>query len=246
MGESSPRSGGDGLWSPRLGRPPVIERDAVVAAAIAVGFDSLTVTGVAKRMGVRPSALYRHFPGRTELAAAAVEQVVAGAAWPGVPGQPGRQWREHLGEVVWTAWNLYDRHPGLAVEVAALVFAPPTLAAVSQRIVEVLRGAGFEARDAVLIADMAGELALGPFLLARDPDAARTSEADLGNGDGPVGVLDRIAARRRRLMRASSGKPGDHEVAQVLAAVVADDPRRWLQAKLELFLDAAATRRPAL
>lgn len=245
MGKSSPRSGGDDLWSPRLGRPPVIERDAVVAAAIAVGFDSLTVTGVAKRMGVRPSALYRHFPGRTELAAAAVERVVAGAAWPDAPRQTQR-WREYLGDVVWTAWNLYDRHPGLAVEVAALVFAPPTLAAVSQRIVDVLRGAGFDARDAVLIADMAGELALGPFLLARDPAAADTSDADPGDGDGPVGVLDRIAARRRRLMRGSSGKAGDHEVEQVLAAVVADDPRRWLQAKLELFLDAAATRRPAL
>ncbi|MEX5635167.1 TetR family transcriptional regulator [Parafrankia sp. FMc2] len=239
--------------TPRLGRPPLIDRATVVAAAVDVGFEALTATAVAGRLGVGLSTLYRVFPNRTALAAAAVEQVVASQDWPPAPQHAGPGWRAFLAHTTWAAWNLYDRHPGLAAEVASLAFAPPSLVAVAQRSIEVLVDAGFAARDALLIVDMAGELALGPFLLARDLPAAPAPAPGPGPVsdredlvEGPIwqsmSVLDRVATQRRQLL-STTNPVGDGPVHDVFAAVIHDDPRHWLQAKLDLFLDAATVRR---
>ncbi|MFG2095900.1 TetR/AcrR family transcriptional regulator [Streptomyces sp. NPDC048612] len=53
--------------SPRPGRPAVIDRDAIVAAALAMDQDQLTMQAVARRLGVATSALYRWVGGREEL-----------------------------------------------------------------------------------------------------------------------------------------------------------------------------------
>jgi hypothetical protein len=158
-----------------------------------------------------------------------------------VPDDPVTGWRRYLAEVTWTAWNLYDRYPGLAGEVASLRSAAPTLAAVMNRGVRMLIDAGLSPRDALLVIDMAGELALAPFALA-----VEHGDAPDEDGAAAPSVLDRAAARRRQLLRGADGDSSD-VVLGVIRDVVADDPRQWLQAKLDLFLDGAELRirRPA-
>ena len=56
------------------GRPPTIDRERIIEAALDVGFDNLSMKRVADRLGVHPSALYYHFSDRAEL-----EQSVAAA-----------------------------------------------------------------------------------------------------------------------------------------------------------------------
>ncbi|WTW96889.1 TetR family transcriptional regulator [Streptomycetaceae bacterium NBC_01309] len=53
--------------TPRVGRPPTLDRDRIVAAVLAQDLDTLTMQGVARSLGVAPSALYRWVRNRDEL-----------------------------------------------------------------------------------------------------------------------------------------------------------------------------------
>lgn len=65
---------------PRRGRPPKINRDAVVVAAIDVGLDSFSLDEVAVRLGVTTPALYHHVDGRDHVLQLAATQVISDAA----------------------------------------------------------------------------------------------------------------------------------------------------------------------
>lgn len=76
----------------RRGRPPksddpaTRERllDAAAAACVDVGFDSVTVSGIADRAGVTPAAIYNHFANKEELlysaGRSAIERLAASIA----------------------------------------------------------------------------------------------------------------------------------------------------------------------
>jgi TetR/AcrR family transcriptional regulator, tetracycline repressor protein len=65
-------------------------RDEVLQAALhlldEVGLDDLTVRRLAERLGVAPSALYRHFPSKAALVDAMVEAIAGSAAGPAPTG----------------------------------------------------------------------------------------------------------------------------------------------------------------
>ncbi|HTW06583.1 MAG TPA: TetR family transcriptional regulator, partial [Acidimicrobiales bacterium] len=76
-----------------MGRPARIARAQVLAAALAladeVGLESLTMAGVAERLGVTPMALYRHVANKADLLDGVVEVLLteslpppAGLSWP--------------------------------------------------------------------------------------------------------------------------------------------------------------------
>lgn len=54
---------------PRMGRPPRIDREAILRAAERMTVDEISVPNLAKRMGVSVAALYQHVRGRDELLA---------------------------------------------------------------------------------------------------------------------------------------------------------------------------------
>lgn len=81
----------------RGGRPPVLSRADIVAAAVAAidedGLDALTMRGLGARLGVAAMSLYRHLDNRDAVLAAVVDHLAALAAIDPAPGAP---WRSAL------------------------------------------------------------------------------------------------------------------------------------------------------
>ncbi|MGI5328602.1 TetR/AcrR family transcriptional regulator [Actinomadura nitritigenes] len=201
-----------------------MRRDDIVAAALAVGFESLTVAAVADRLGTRRSTLYGYVADRDELATAAIEHVFASRAWP----DTAAGWRRHLAEVIDLIWRTCDEHPGLADEISSLRIAPPTLVAGTNRSLTVLLDAGFTPDDALLALDMAIELALGYHQRGRTDTGTRPDTAG--------------AMRRRRNHLPGLTDTMDPRAADRLRELLRGDPHDWFQAKADLLLDAIAAR----
>jgi TetR/AcrR family tetracycline transcriptional repressor len=81
----------------RGGRPPVLSRADIVAAAVAAidedGPDALTMRGLGARLGVAAMSLYRHLANRDAVLSAVVDHLVARAA---EDPAPGTSWRPAL------------------------------------------------------------------------------------------------------------------------------------------------------
>ncbi|MGW9112853.1 TetR/AcrR family transcriptional regulator [Microbacterium sp. NPDC055683] len=107
----------------RVGRPAQITREQVVAAAVSVGIDQLSMVSVAESLGVKHSSLYNHVAGRDEMLALAVDRIFADAPWP----EPTDSWRDDATALAVEVWRLMRAHPGLAGELARRYTTPVAL-----------------------------------------------------------------------------------------------------------------------
>lgn len=100
---------------PQRGREGELSRDRVVRAAIEIadaeGLDTLSMRGVAARLGVATMSTYRHVTSKDELVL-----LMADAAFGelGYPDDPPAGWRPLLERGARTMWALHRRHPWLA------------------------------------------------------------------------------------------------------------------------------------
>ncbi|MFD0890130.1 TetR/AcrR family transcriptional regulator [Streptosporangium algeriense] len=103
---------------PRVGRPPRISREEVLAAARRVveegGVGSLTMRRLAAEVGSTPMALYHHVKDKEELLLLLLDDYAAGLARPDLPEDP----RERL---VTTALAMHDALAGCPWVVEVLV-----------------------------------------------------------------------------------------------------------------------------
>jgi AcrR family transcriptional regulator len=211
---------------PRPGRRPSLRRADIVAAALAVGFERLTVAAVAEHLGTRRSTVYGYIADRDDLVVAAIEHILADRPWPGTE----EGWRRHLADVIDLVWRTCREHPGLADEISSLRVAPPSLVAGTNRSLTVLLDAGFAPVDALLALDMAVELALGYHQRGREEPGTRSDDA--------------TAMRRRRSHLPGLVETMDPRAADHLRALLDRDPHDWFLAKAELLLEAIALRLP--
>ncbi|URM93862.1 TetR family transcriptional regulator [Actinomadura madurae] len=207
---------------PRRGRPPRLTREAIADAALGLGFERLTLTTVADRLGVSHSALYRHVTDREGLVVAMLDRAIERAPWPPETGD----WRADLSAQAWTLWRLLEAHPGIEREVAALTGYPARMTERFGRAVDRLTGARFTAADAFLAVDAVFDLTVAQFTQARQ--VARTRRA-LTTAD-PGGDW------------ASAAGPA---TAPMMRAALHDPPEVWFGRKLDLLLDGIATRATA-
>ena len=219
--------------APRMGRPPSADREAIVRAAVEVGFARLTMSAVGKRVGVSHSTLYSYFRGRGELAAAAVDHAVNGIDWP----LPEGGWRAYLTSTAWAHWELYSAHPGLAKEITALRITAPALVRRDNRTGLALLDLGFAPDDAMLVVDMLAELVTQAFLGSVPEGDATAEPAEEG------GTFLEAAQRRRRELTEPWMDLYDERLRGVLVEAVSGPPSIWFERKLTLFLDGVAARR---
>lgn len=195
----------------RPGPKPRLSRELLIATAVELGVERVTIGAVAEALGVAPGGLYRYIEGRDDLVAAALEAVFAAEPLP--PGDSG--WRAYLETEGWARWELLRRYAGLVRRYEG------RLASVAmQRFEQLVRGLtayGFSADDALLAVDSVIDLI---------HDAAEQT-ARLRDPDDPAGMS---AEMREALQR----YPAD--VGAALAAVIAD-PRAHTARKLALVLD---------
>lgn len=93
----------------RPGPKPRLSRERIIAAAIDLGVEHVTIGAVAAALGAAPAGLYRYIDGRDDLVAAGLEAILAGSPLP--PTEHG--WRHFLETEAWTRWALLRRYAGL-------------------------------------------------------------------------------------------------------------------------------------
>jgi TetR/AcrR family tetracycline transcriptional repressor len=128
-------------------------RDEVLQAALGlldeVGLDDLTVRRLADRLGVTPSALYRHFPSKAALVDAMVEAVAASADGPAPEGA----WDEQVRALAAAARDGMLAHRDGARLMATFASPGPAAVGAFSRFTRVLEEAGLDAGAAVVVVD---------------------------------------------------------------------------------------------
>ncbi|BBB02305.1 putative TetR family transcriptional regulator [Actinacidiphila reveromycinica] len=214
--------------TPRLGRPPQVDREAIVRAAVAVGFGKLGMSTVAQRLGTKHSTLYRYFATRDELVAATVDAVVAETDWP----EPSGSWRPDLAAYAWTTYRLLERYPGLAAHIVSLRGTSAAYGRVNERVVTHLVDLGFSAESAILAHDVVHEQVLMFFLAGQG-----------GEGDEGATTPQRAAELRRELLP-DALEEVDPRLREALTGIVRGEPGGWFARKLEVLLDGLAGLAP--
>lgn len=101
---------------PRLGRPPRLSRQQIIAAAIDGGVENLTVRELAARLGVAHSALYRWVRNLDELFDLISEDIIDRILPEAEPA--AGTWRDWLAELAWGMHDEFLAIPGYAARIA--------------------------------------------------------------------------------------------------------------------------------
>jgi AcrR family transcriptional regulator len=133
--------------------PPLLNREIVVDRAVAVadreGLDAVTFRRLADELGVTPMALYWHVKSKDELLGAMGDRLFEGLA---PKRREGVEWSEELGELAQSLTRALAAHPALAVLAAPQVLHNEDGRQLTERALELLRGAGFSIEQAAEIA----------------------------------------------------------------------------------------------
>lgn len=198
----------------RPGRPARLSREAIARAAIADGFEDLTLAGVARHLGARHQSLYRYVDDREDVVIAALDLLFAEHRWP----RPAGDWRAFVEAEAWARWQLLSEHPGLVGQVRSLRRAPAGAVGRFAAVVGALVELGFEPELAVLTVDSVFALVLDQVARAATPPT-------------PLPAPD--PGQQPTL---------PPPIAATVGRGAAGDPRAWFGEKLSLLLDGVETR----
>ncbi|MEU4324704.1 TetR/AcrR family transcriptional regulator C-terminal domain-containing protein [Nonomuraea dietziae] len=150
-----------------MGRPrrPILSREGIFAAALALvdedGSEALTVTRLARRLGVQAASLYNHVSGREEIVEGVRDLVVAEMDVDALDGEP---WQEAL--AVWARSYLaaFARHPNTAKLLSTTTIRSPATLAMYERAVALLERAGWPSDQVVTVFTAIESFAIGSAL----------------------------------------------------------------------------------
>jgi AcrR family transcriptional regulator len=135
--------------SRRRGRPGRYSRDQIAQAALELvdreGLEALTMQRLAREVEAGTMTLYGYFESRDDLLDAIVDVAVDPRPWPAPRGD---DWREQLGHTVRTVFKALGRHPAIAEIRARRPVLRPEALRFAERVIGLLRGAGFEVEEA--------------------------------------------------------------------------------------------------
>lgn len=141
----------------RLGRPtgpkPGFTRAEVVAAALALGVADFTLAGIAARLGVAASALYRTISSREDLLRACLSEIAARIDFTPDPDD----WRRNARNQADALWALLEAHPGLDCVLLTVPWAAECFADTIGAAHRAFMAAGMSEEDAALAVDVVGD-----------------------------------------------------------------------------------------
>jgi TetR/AcrR family transcriptional regulator, tetracycline repressor protein len=123
-----------------------LTRRRIVEEALALvdeeGLRALTVRRLGARLGVAAMSLYSHVSDKAELVDLMVDHVLSDAL-EGLDENPGEDWAEQLRTIARRYHDAWAAHPDLVNVYSDGVILGPNAIAVIERLLAVLRGAGF-------------------------------------------------------------------------------------------------------
>jgi len=155
-----------------------LSRDTVVAAALALadaeGLEALTIRRLATDLGVTPMALYWHFKDKEQLLDGLSEQVLGEMRLPAE--EPDRPWEEQLRGVLDALLAVLRAHPAVTEVVKTRVLLSEPGLELTERVLGILRAAGFTVEQASQVAMQALITMVG--LVAAEPGKTLAEESE--------------------------------------------------------------------
>jgi AcrR family transcriptional regulator len=211
----------------RPGRPALISREAIAAAALEIGLDGATLVRIAARLGVDHSSLYRHAKSRDDILLAAADLAIGRLDWRSETAD----WQDYLRTMAEAVWDLYETHPGLAEVLRRLGNTPQSGIEAFAEAVRRLERFGFSVSDAALVVDMIIDMTTESVSAWQGLQQAREEGDTLGEAvAGTWSEAGRI-------------DPSIAAALNTMAEVLRSHPRQWWRRKLEVVLAGAATLR---
>jgi AcrR family transcriptional regulator len=204
----------------RLSKKTVVDRG--LALADASGLDGLTIRRLAQDLHVTPMALYWHFRSKEELLVALADQV-----WSEVDADidPAQPWTRQLQGLLESLVRVLRKHPCASQLLMETEKQSESFLQLTENTLSVLRGAGFDPRQAAEVARSA--LFTGQMLVMSEPGAkpGMTDEQ----------VAEHLRRDRVRLaMLPTNRYPRIVECADALTAC--DDPEFHYRFGIDLFI----------
>ena len=221
--EPSPPNGREAQGKP-LGRPRRISLVQVIDAALEIGLQTVTLTAVAERLGVRPATLYTYVDSREALVRLAAERKLQRRRLD----DHGQPWSEVVRAHAEGSHQMFSDEPQLLVHFINGGFGPGDEMDYLERFLALLVARGFTPVQALRVYRLSSQIALGA--------ASERAHADGAARSGSAHAeLARTQFRER---------PGDYPHLSACAELYLSEQRHFgFQETLEQFLAGVAAER---
>lgn len=156
----------------RVGRPPLISTREIVAAAIEIGLEKVTLRQVADHLGVAVPTLYRHIRGRDELVRMAAFEITLNRR---MPDNADLHWSEIATAYAVSLFESFVSEPQLIHELMKGRLGPDIEVDFLERFLEAVTRQGFSAEDGVALHHAVAMQAIGAAVGAIATRSAPTS-----------------------------------------------------------------------
>lgn len=144
--------------TPRVGRPPAVTVQAIVAAAIDIGLETVSFKQIADRLGVAPATLYRHVHNRDELVRLAAFQLTLSRQ---LPAGAHEHWSALAERYAESLYESFLAQPQLIAELLKGRLGPHAELDILEQFIEAMRAHGFGAAEATALFHALGMLTIG-------------------------------------------------------------------------------------
>jgi TetR/AcrR family transcriptional regulator, tetracycline repressor protein len=206
----------------RLSRDTVTER--ALAMADAEGIEALTIRRLATDLGVTPMALYWHFADKERLLDGMAELVLSQVKLP--VDDESRPWDQRLREVLDQLLGVLAAHPSVTDVVKTRILQSEPGLELTERVLGLLRGAGFSPGQSAQQAVYALLFIVGLV----------TGEPGLMHGEEDDEARDARLRGKWASLQALSPKRYPHVLEAALPLTSCDDSQEWRAAGLDLLL----------
>lgn len=212
--------------APRVGRPPRVDTQAIIAAALEIGLEKVTLKQIADRLGVAQATLYRHVHNRDELVRLAAFQLTLSRR---LPDDAGAHWSVLATRYAETLYESFVAEPQLINELLRGRLGPDAEIDVIDQFLGRICAHGFSLAEGAQLFHAMGTLAIG---------AAAGAIAHAASRSGEVTPWD-VSLRRALAERDRDELP---RVRQLTPQAFDLEPSQWLLALRALLAGFAAAR----
>jgi AcrR family transcriptional regulator len=190
-GQGPKVEGGSRVGGSSASERATLSRDSILRAALHVadrdGLGELTIRKIAGHLGASPMGVYRHFRNKAEIVAGLVDLVIGDYD---VTNHEEPSWKEWVRETFLQMKRALYAHPGIIPLLGGTAFSGTHAFDVLERVLHVLRGAGF-GDDSALLFRILMSYTIGAV-------AFESSALSRSAGEEELDVEERL--RRRQLL----------------------------------------------